>query len=270
MKLASSVDGLHWASLSDDYLIAPDRGLMRDPFLYVGPDNLFHLIWTTDWESQEIGYACSPDLLNWSTQRVLPVMKSIPGTRNCWAPELTYDSEKQQYLIFWSSTVPGMFEETAGSSETEYNHRIWASTTKDFQELSEPFVLFDPGFNVIDATLLQRKSGETYFIVKNETLKPVAKDLFYCRSESVSGPYGKPSKPFTKSWVEGPATLEIGEYVYVFFDQYTEKRYGAVRSKNFENWEDVSEQVSFPQGARHGSIVTVDSQRFAEIEKQLK
>lgn len=265
MKLASSPDGLIWEPVSDQFLIAPERGLMRDPFLYLGPDEQFHLIWTTNWESQEIGYASSADLVNWSKQISLPVMSSVAGTRNCWAPEMIFDSKKGHYLIFWSSTVLGVFEETAGSSETDYNHRIWATTTKDFIAFSEPFVLFDPGFNVIDGTLLQRESGDTFFIAKNETLKPVAKDLFFCRSDSVSGPYGSPSSPFTQSWVEGPATLEIGDHVYVYFDQYTEKRYGAARTRGFETWEDVSDQVSFPQGARHGSIVSIDSNRFSEI-----
>jgi beta-galactosidase len=51
--------------------------------------------------------------------------------------------------------------------------------------------------------------------------------------------------------------LQIGEYVYVYFDKYAEKKYGAVRSKDMKTWEDVSGSVSFPAGLRHGTAFTV-------------
>jgi beta-galactosidase len=32
---------------------------------------------------------------------------------------------------------------------------------------------------------------------------------------------------------------------------------GAVRSKDLINWEDISEQISFPDGTRHGTVFKV-------------
>ena len=44
----------------------------------------------------------------------------------------------------------------------------------------------------------------------------------------------------------------------VYFDKYTEKKYGAVTSMDLVNWEDISDKVSFPAGARHGTVIEVD------------
>lgn len=256
MQLAASEDGLNWTAIDDKPFIRPEAGLMRDPFLLKGPDDTYHLLWTTDWQSTDIGYASSRDLVNWSPQRRLPVMRNIPGTRNCWAPEMVYDEETEEFLIFWASTVTGMFNETKGSSEDDYNHRMWCVTTPDFKRFSEPSVYFDPGFNCIDVTLVRKSPSEVALIGKDERLQPVRKNLFACYSSSIYGPWSPPTASFTNSWVEGPSCLTLGEYTYVYFDQYTDKRYGAVRTSDFGAWEDLSERVSFPEGARHGSIVT--------------
>lgn len=269
-RIASSDDGLKWTDLPGaEFIIAPERGLMRDPFLSLGPDERFHLIWTTDWESQEIGYASSTDLVHWSEQRRLPVMKGVEGVRNCWAPEMVYDRERGGYLIFWASTVAGMFPKTAGSSEDDYNHRMWYATTPDFKTFSQPSVYFDPGFSVIDATLHTLPDGRTKLICKDERLHPEKKNLFVCDARSPIGPFSEPSEAFTKSWVEGPATLQLGEWTYVYFDVYREKRYEAMRTQDFKNWEDVSEKITFPQGARHGSIVTISREKLETILKAL-
>lgn len=262
MRLAQSEDGLTWTDIADRFIITPDAGLMRDPFLLRGPDNRFHLIWTTDWESQEIGYACSDNLSDWSEQRRLPVMKDIDGTRNCWAPEMIYDPEKEHFLIYWASTVPGRFPDDDSSSESDYNHRMWCVTTKDFNLLSEPRVYFDPGFNVIDITLVRLDDNTIRLIGKDERLKPERKNLFVCESDSIDGPFSAPSAAFTKSWVEGPASIQIGDWTYVYYDVYREKRYEGKRTKDFKIWEDISEQLTFPSGARHGSALTLTTKTF--------
>ena len=41
---------------------------------------------------------------------------------------------------------------------------------------------------------------------------------------------------------------------------------GAVRSENLENWEDISTQIDFPKGTRHGTIFTVKK----EVVEKLK
>ena len=157
LHLAYSNDGLKWKALNNDksFLIpelSKDK-LMRDPCIIKGPDGKFHMVWTVSWEENGIGYANSVDLINWSEQIFIPVMQHANKTKNSWAPELFYDDEKQQYLIFWASTVSDRFTETANQAEESWNHRMYYTTTKDFKFFSETKIFVEPGFNVIDATI---------------------------------------------------------------------------------------------------------------------
>jgi beta-galactosidase len=68
--------------------------------------------------------------------------------------------------------------------------------------------------------------------------------------------------------VEGPTALKIGEYCYVYFDAYTNHRYGAMRTKDFKSWEDVSDKLLVPKGMRHGTVLSVSNDILAELLKQ--
>src|SRR3954451_21976730 len=95
LHLAYSEDGLIWHELNGGKsLLQPAVGrdkLMRDPQIISGPDGLFHMVWTTSWIDQVLGYATSRDLINWSRQRAVSPMKLEPKALNVWAPELFYD-----------------------------------------------------------------------------------------------------------------------------------------------------------------------------------
>ena len=259
LRLAASTDGLRYEPVAGGgVLLAPEVGesrLMRDPFLVHGPDGLWHLLWTTSWEGVTLGHATSPDLMNWSPQRAIPVMGSVEGTRNVWAPEMIWDERAGHWVIFWSSTVAGRFTETAGTSEDSYNHRLWYATTRDFVTLSQPQVLYDPGFSVIDGTFLQHPELGLHLIVKDETLVPERKHLRIARADSPTGPFGPLSPPISPAWVEGPAVAIVGEWIYVLYDRYREEAWGAVRSRDLVTWEDASALIAVPAGARHGTIV---------------
>lgn len=264
LHLASSTDGLKWTPLNDgkSYL-APTVGkdkLMRDPFILQGKDGLFHMVWTSGWWDQQIGYAESSDLIHWSAQKGIPVMEHEPTAKNSWAPEMVYDPEKDEYIIFWATTIPGRHSDVASSErEKGLNHRMYCTKTKDFKTFSPTELFFNPDFSIIDATILP-KNKKFYMFLKNENSNPPEKNIRITVSKKASGPYPiKVSAPITdKYWAEGPTALKIGKYVYVFFDKYTSHQYGAVRSKNMTDWEDVSGLVSFPEGARHGSVFKVN------------
>jgi len=105
--------------------------------------------------------------------------------------------------------------------------------------------------------------------LKNENSNPPEKNIRITISDKASGPYPvKVSSPITgKYWAEGPTALEVGEYVYVYFDKYTSHLYGAVRSKNMTDWEDVSDQVSLPSGVRHGTAFKVSKVIFDNLKQ---
>lgn len=273
LHLAYSNDGMKWTALNDgkSYL-APTVGkdkLMRDPFILQGKDGLFHMVWTTGWWDRQIGYASSPDLIHWSEQMGIPVMDREPTARNSWAPEMVYDPANKNYIIFWATTIPGRHSDVASSEQEKgLNHRMYSTKTADFKSFSPTELFYNPDFSTIDATILP-KNNKFYMFLKNENPNPPEKNIRITVSDQASGPYPlKVSAPITgKYWAEGPTVLEVGEEVYVYFDKYMNHQYGAVRSKNMTDWEDVSDQVSFPEGVRHGTAFKVSKAIFDALKK---
>jgi beta-galactosidase len=271
LHLAYSTDGLKWQAMNNgkSYL-APQVGkdkLMRDPCIIQGPDGIFRMVWTSGWWDKGIGYASSKDLIHWSEQKNIPVMEKEPTARNSWAPEVFYDKKNKQYLIFWATTIPGRHSEVNTSErEKGLNHRIYYATTKDFNTFSETKMFFNPSFSAIDATIIE-KDKVFYMILKNENSNPPEKNLRVTQSNNAEGPYPtEVSEPITgKYWAEGPTPLQVGDYVYVYFDKYTQHKYGAIRSKDMKNWEDVSDQVTFPVGIRHGTAFKVSKKIFKNL-----
>ena len=268
LHLAYSYDGLNWTSLNGGRsFLTPAVGkdkLMRDPSICQAPDGTFHMVWTSSWTDRIIGYASSRDLIHWSEQQAIPVMMHEPEAHNCWAPELFYDEASETYYIFWATTIPGRHKEVPTSeSEKGLNHRMYYVTTKDFRTFSKTKMFFNPDFSVIDADIVKDpKQGDLIMVVKNENSNPPEKNLRVTRTKDLAKGFPtKVSAPITgKYWAEGPAPLFVGDALYVYFDKYRDHRYGAVRSLDHgETWEDVSDQVSFPRGIRHGTAFAVDA-----------
>ena len=268
LHLAYSYDGLNWTSLNGGRsFLTPAVGkdkLMRDPSICQAPDGTFHMVWTSSWTDRIIGYASSRDLIHWSEQQAIPVMMHEPEAHNCWAPELFYDEASDTYYIFWATTIPGRHKEVPTSeSEKGLNHRMYYVTTKDFRTFSKTKMFFNPDFSVIDAAIVKDpKQGDLIMVVKNENSNPPEKNLRVTRTKDLAKGFPtKVSAPITgKYWAEGPAPLFVGDALYVYFDKYRDHRYGAVRSLDHgETWEDVSDQVSFPRGIRHGTAFAVDA-----------
>lgn len=271
LHLAYSEDGYKWETLKKDAsFLTPEVGkdkLMRDPCVIKGGDGLYHMVWTVSWTDKGIGYASSKDLIHWSKQKFIPVMAHEEKVRNTWAPEITYDENSKKYIIYWASTIEGKFTETQSTEEKGYNHRIYYTTTKDFKKFKKTKLLYEPGFNVIDASIVKDEKGYIMFL-KDETKVPVQKNLKIATSKKLEGPYTKASEPITgKYWAEGPTAIKInGEWI-VYFDKYTQKKYGALKQTT-KGWEDISEQVSFPQGTRHGTVIKVSADVVAALKKE--
>lgn len=280
LHLLYSNDGIEWRSIAGGKsILKPEAGqdkLMRDPAVVQAPDGTFHLVWTVSWGERGIGYSSSRDLINWSPQRYLPLMEHESAARNCWAPEAFYDPATQQFIVYWATTIPGKFPKTDGQTrrgddDPGYNHRMYYVTTSDFETFSTPAVLYDHGFNVIDATLVH--DGQRYaMILKDETDRPYKpeKNLRVAFSDSATGPYGEPSAPITGNyWAEGPTAIKIGKHWHVYFDKYTERQYGMVTSPDLRHWTDESDKLNMPPGVRHGTAFEVPApiaERLLELE----
>jgi predicted GH43/DUF377 family glycosyl hydrolase len=270
LKLAYSEDGFSWTNLRNNQsFLTPSVGvdkLMRDPSIIVGKDGKFHMVWTLSWKEKGIGYASSEDLLSWSEQQYLPVMEHEPTARNTWAPEIFFDPQTDLYMIYWATTIPGKFPETQVEGDSGLNHRIYYTTTKDFKTFSETRLLFDPGFNCIDAVIF--KVDKKYvMVIKDETIQPEAKkNLRICTSDKLTEGWSSASDPITKSWVEGPTVAKISNTWMVYFDQYRIKKMGAISSTDLKNWTDISDKISFPAGTRHGTFFKINKKLFEKIK----
>ncbi len=268
-----SFDGLTFEQLNEGKsVLEPKVGsqsLMRDPFLMQGPDGLFRLLWTTGWQGQDIGYAESSDLIHWSEQRALPVMAHEAAAQNCWAPEMIFDEATSSYLIFWSTTILGKYND---------KHRIFASSTKDFKSFSKPELFYDPGYVVIDANIVQ--DDETYLMfIKHERAGLVngveldsnapggEKAIHLAKSETLKGPYGLTgdaiigeSSGSYEDAAEGPAAIKLGDTWHLYFDYYRKDHYGLMTSTDLINWQNRTADLKMPAETRHGSIVKVSTE----------
>jgi hypothetical protein len=261
LHLAYSLDGYNFKVLNNDQsFLKPVVGvskLMRDPCIIQTPDGTFHMVWTAGWTEHGIGYASSKDLINWSEQKYLIVMEKEPSARNTWAPEIIYDKKQKQFLIIWSTTIPGRFPETQKAGDTGYNHRIYYVITKDFNTFSETKLFYNEGFNVIDATI-NRNGKKFVMFVKDETIEPPQKNIRVTSADILYGPYSAPTEPITgKYWAEGPTSIKRGDTWFVYFDKYRERKMGAVISRDLVTWEDISDRITFPAGTKHGTVFEV-------------
>lgn len=162
--------------------------------------------------------------------------------------------------------MTGRFEETAGTSESAYNHRLWAVRTTDFETFEAPFPLYDPGFSVIDGTFARDAAGGLHLIVKDETVQPPRKTLHVVSAQSPAGPFGAPAAAFSPALVEGPITATVDGRTLCYYDIYKEGRWGAAATRDFRTWEDVSARLTMPAGARHGSLAWVPRALVAALE----
>lgn len=273
LHLAYSKDGYNWLTLNNDSsVLVPQVGsdkLMRDPCIIRGADNKFHMTWTVSWKERSIGYASSTDLINWSKQKEIPVMALEPTAKNTWAPEIFYDEETKEYLIYWSTTIPGRFPETDKIAPNS-NHRIYYVTTKDFISFSETKVLYGGPTSVIDATI-QKVNGTYNMFIKDETYRPdKIKRIYRLSSNSLKDGYGELKQAITGDYnAEGPTLVKIKDDWVMYFDKPLLHQYGACSSKDLETWVDVSDKISIPKGLRHGSIIQITQKEFKNLQNNL-
>lgn len=283
-----SYDGYHWDSLSGVWL-QPEIGnkkeyynyltkkiekprfcpnsMMRDPSIVQGPDGTFHLVWTLGWSGEKgFGYASSKDLINWSEQSEIQVMADSL-TNNVWAPELFYDDEGERFLIIWSSSILPEKYTAADSLGTNSSHRMYYTTTKDFETFAPTKPFHDPGFNSIDGFLLKRAKNDYVFIIKDNR-KPGYSDLFCVFSQSPEGPFSEPSVKFAPTYSEGQCAIKVGDEWLIYFDVYREHRYGAVLTKDFKTFIPIDDKISIPQGHKHGTIFKVAESILLKLKEK--
>ncbi len=268
--LAGSRDGLEWKELNGGraVLLPPDKdALMRDPYLVRGPDGRFHMIWTWSWTAPFIGHSSSRDLKTWEPVQKIPVFEGVAGVRNVWAPEMVWDRKQRHWIIFWATTIEGRFSESLDSVDRGLSHRIYSMTTRAFREFSAPKVWFDPGYPVIDSTVV--KDGKRWLMVfKDERVRPLKKHLLMAEAASPAGPWTPFGEAFTETWSEGPSIIRIGRQWHVYYDHYRDPAgYRLMVSPDLRNWRDATASLKMPDKPKHGSFLRVGESVFRGLQE---
>jgi hypothetical protein len=269
LRYIFSHDGYNWDTIPGVWL-KPEVGtqqVMRDPSITRGPDGTFHMVWTTSWKDDKgFGYASSKDLMHWTTPRHIPVMAYDTSTVNVWAPEFFYEDENAEYIIVWASTVPYKFPK--GLEEELNNHRLYYVKTKDFVTFTRPEIFFDPGFSVIDAVVIKRKSGDYINVFKDNT-RP-ERNIRVAFGKTATGPWNDISPAFTGNFTEGPTVIKKENDYLIYYDAYREMKFGAAKTTDFINFTDISDSISIPVGHKHGTMIKVPLDIVKNLLKQRK
>ncbi|MEO6531984.1 MAG: glycoside hydrolase family 43 protein [Pseudolysinimonas sp.] len=291
---SEGIDLLHWESLADGrpvLLSTVGTGGVRDPFLIrsaglAGETAVFYLIATdlrvhdldpdTAWDeaqrhgSRSIVVWESSDLIHWSAPRLAEV--APPDAGNAWAPEAIFDQKSQRYFVFWAST-------RQDGVSPGYN-RMLASWTVDFRSFTTPTVWVDPGWSVIDATVVHHK-GAFYRLLKDErsadSTLPTAKYLTLERSreldstrwELVQDGIGS-ALPVTGTGLrhgEGPILLrnETSATWLLLIDEFQLRGYIPFEASDLAGDWTMCESYRLPTRASHGSIVPISESEWQSL-----
>jgi beta-xylosidase len=260
LHLARSQDGLRWTALNDNRPLlrsTVSNQSIRDPFIRRGADGYYHLLSTDSWWSRNILHTRSADLVEWEPWNVLPVMADVGGARNAWAPEFFYDERRRVYLVFWASITTD-----------EPYLRMWYTETEAFRSFRPPSVLFDPGYSVIDATLVEQ-GGTFYLIYKDERGENAPgtdnKAMRVATASEPRGPYTPRTGLISPHLTEGPAVFRVGDRWRMMYDFFLDGHWGASESGDLLHWESVG-SLTVPQGARHGTVFSVAGSELAHLE----
>lgn len=267
LRLAYSYDGYHWKDF-DTVFLKPtvDSMVMRDPSIVQGPDGTYHLVFTSAWKgSRSFGYASSKDLIHWNEERSIPAMQNEPATVNVWAPELFYDDVNDRFIIIWASTIPFRFPK--GQEDENNNHRMYYTTTRDFKTFTDTKLFLDPGFSVIDCEIVKRGRNDYVLVLKDNT-RP-NRNIKVAFARDPLGPYSQASEPFTPNFTEGPTVAKVGKDYLIYYDQYRDKIFGAMKTRDFKTFTDITKEVSLPERHKHGTIFTVKKKTIRQIQNYL-
>ena len=216
---------------------------VRDPFIIRSPEgDKFYQIATdlriygyNDWDAaQRSGSTAitvweSTDLVAWSEPRLVTVAPETAG--NVWAPEAYYDTTLGAYVVFWASKLYA--EDDPDHTGDNYNRMMYA-TTQDFVTFTDPVVWNDPGYSVIDSTVIEN-DGTYYRFTKDErnntSSTPCSKFIVEEKSTSLTSlSYDLVAECLgsgTLSRGEGPLVFKSNteEKWYLFIDEYGGRGY---------------------------------------------
>ncbi|XUL87306.1 family 43 glycosylhydrolase [Streptomyces galilaeus] len=287
--LSRGNDPLHWRELNQGKPVLTstigEKGL-RDPFVIRSPKgDKFYLIATDlrmyrnssgSWDdvqrhgSKSVMIWESTDLVHWTDQRLVKVAPDNAG--NTWAPEAYWDDSLGEYVVFWASKLYA--DDDPDHTGSTYNRMMYA-TTKDFRTFSAPKVWDDPGYSVIDSTVVKYK--DTYYrYTKDErdpsSSSPCSKFITGEKSTSLtSTSYDFVSECIGSGAIErgeGPTVFKSNteKKWYLFVDEYGLRGYVPFETTDLDSgrWT-PSTDYQLPASPRHGTVLPVTQAEYDRL-----
>ena len=208
-----SKDGYNWETLNGKQPIllsnVGEKGV-RDPFIIRSRDNDKFYIVGTDlnvhlrpdgWKmatingSRNILVWESTDLVNWTDVRMCTIAPEGAGC--AWAPEVIYDEENGDYMVFWASR---------SLKDGRRKCRMYYSKTKDFRTFTPAELYIERPSDVIDTTIVRSDDGFYYRFSKDETFKVITVE----RGRQLLGEFQRIETTIDKTrGVEGPECFRL-------------------------------------------------------------
>ncbi len=260
---------------------------LRDPFVVRSPQgDKFYLLATdqrqygsSDWDtpqrkgSKNIVVWESTDLVRWTNQRLVKVAPDTAG--NAWAPEASYDEATGKYVVYWASKIYAAND--PNHTGTSYNRMLYA-TTSDFRTFSAARTWKDPGYSVIDSTVIKH-NGTYYRLSKDErnpsSSTPCSKFIMAEKSTSILNlNYTFVADCIGKGSInrgEGPLVFKsnTANKWYMFIDEYGYRGYVPFETTDLNSgrWT-MSTGYSIPGRPRHGVVLPVTQAEYDRLTRQ--
>ncbi len=269
VHFALSDDGYHFFALNKNNPVIKQRlgkKSCRDPFIFRDEDNVFHIIATDmrchdGWNSNtSMVIWDSTDLISRENERIIDFTQ-FEETKSCdrvWAPQVMYDNEKSEYMIYWSHH----------NTDDNLDTIIWYAYTKDFKSLTtQPKILFNPKsrLSAIDADIIEHNSKYYLFEADGE------KDgICYAVSEHLSGPYFEPENnkvSVADTSLEGNCIYKIlntDKYVMIA-DQFKSGGYFAQESEDLIHFKKCENFEINHIRPRHGSMLHITNEEYIRL-----
>lgn len=188
---------------------SPPWGLVRDPSMFRHTDGNYYLTYTTGAGGDTIGFARSPDRVNWTFLRnyVVP----IPGVQHTWAPVWFLDRGAVDVIV--SLSMGGYF-----------TPHVMTALDPSLTRWSRLRPLIGLGPNYIDTTVIL-VDGRYHAFTKNETTKYVE----HAVADNVAGPYRYVGRADWAGWGnprEGQSLVRLPDGGWrIYLDGYRDGKY---------------------------------------------
>ncbi|ADL02170.1 glycoside hydrolase family 43 protein [Brevundimonas subvibrioides] len=221
----------------------PPTGLIRDPSIIRRADGWYHVVYTTDWNNDEIGFARSRDLIHWDHVRNLKV--PLAGVTNTWAPEWFVDEDGSTHVIYALSR---------NGPDGQFQPHIITASNDDLTEWGAPRPMVGLGPNYID-TFVIREGGLYQAFIKQETTKFIER----ATAPTLDGPWTIVNTGDWAGWgafTEGQALVRRPDGGWrIYFDEYIQKRYWHSDSDDLVHWTPRVELAGLSGIARHFTVL---------------